>query len=81
MFADLGGFQDWPILEDLDFGRRLRAYGEIGLVDDPVKTSARCRFCRPRRIRAVASLGVKLGLFAAAISASLVLFAVFTNDM
>ena len=40
-FEALGGFQDWPILEDLDFGRRLKAYGEIGFVDVPIKTSAR----------------------------------------
>jgi len=44
-FAALGGFRDWPILEDLDFMRRLkrhaRASGGIALLDPPVVTAAR----------------------------------------
>jgi rSAM/selenodomain-associated transferase 2 len=53
-FDDLGGFREWPILEDLDFGRRLKNYGEVGLVDDPVKTSAR-RYRRNGIARTIAN--------------------------
>jgi rSAM/selenodomain-associated transferase 2 len=39
-FARLGGFHDWPILEDIDFMWRLR--GErLALIASPVTTSAR----------------------------------------
>lgn len=40
-FAALGGFRDWPILEDLDFVRRLKHLGRIAVVPGPVTTSAR----------------------------------------
>jgi rSAM/selenodomain-associated transferase 2 len=40
-FEALGGFREWPILEDLDFIRRLKRYGDVVLVDEPVTTSAR----------------------------------------
>lgn len=40
-FARLGGFEDWPILEDLDFIRRLKRLGPIAIVPRPVTTSAR----------------------------------------
>lgn len=37
----VGGFRAWPILEDLDFARRLARHGEIALLDLPITTSAR----------------------------------------
>lgn len=40
-FEALGGFREWPILEDLDFMRRLKRYGPTAVVDEPVTTSAR----------------------------------------
>ena len=40
-FEALGGFRDWPILEDLDLGRRLKARGPVAIIDTPVVTSAR----------------------------------------
>ncbi|MCH9647415.1 MAG: TIGR04283 family arsenosugar biosynthesis glycosyltransferase [Deltaproteobacteria bacterium] len=40
-FETLGGFQKWPILEDLDFARRLKKQGKTVILEDPVVTSAR----------------------------------------
>jgi rSAM/selenodomain-associated transferase 2 len=40
-FRDLGGFRDWPILEDLDFMRRLKRRGPTAVIRRPVTTSAR----------------------------------------
>ncbi len=44
-FQALGGFREWPILEDLDFIRRLKRSGRIAIIDRPVITSSR-RFLR-----------------------------------
>lgn len=41
VFEELGGYREWPILEDLDFARRLKRRGPIILLDPPVVTSAR----------------------------------------
>jgi len=41
VFQQLGGFRDWPILEDLDFMRRLKAHGPTSVIRQPVITSAR----------------------------------------
>ena len=40
-FEELGGFREWPILEDLDFIRRLKRRGRIALLSPPVATSYR----------------------------------------
>jgi len=40
-FEALGGYRDWPILEDLDFIRRLRRHGRICILPARVVTSAR----------------------------------------
>lgn len=40
-FEALGGFRDWPILEDLDFSRRLKKRGHTVLLRPPVVTGAR----------------------------------------
>jgi rSAM/selenodomain-associated transferase 2 len=40
-FEAAGGFPDWPILEDLDFVRRLRRQGRLSIVRSAISTSAR----------------------------------------
>ncbi|HEX7580508.1 MAG TPA: hypothetical protein VF580_10950, partial [Thermoanaerobaculia bacterium] len=41
LFEKLGGFAPWPLLEDVDFGRRLKREGPIALLRPPVVTSPR----------------------------------------
>jgi rSAM/selenodomain-associated transferase 2 len=41
IFEQLGGFKEIPIMEDLDFLRRLRARGRVALIKLPITTSAR----------------------------------------
>ncbi len=40
-FEALGGFRDWPILEDLDLMRRLKRSYRVAVLDGPVVTSSR----------------------------------------
>jgi hypothetical protein len=40
-FERLGGFRDWPILEDIDFARRARRGLQTALIDQAVSTAAR----------------------------------------
>ena len=40
-FFSLGGFQNWPLMEDYDFCRRLQKTGTIGLAPASVTTSSR----------------------------------------
>ena len=40
-YSNLEGFRHWPILEDLDFMRRLRRSGSTVVIESPVTTSAR----------------------------------------
>ena len=54
-FQELGGFREWPILEDLDFATRLRrrwTRRRLAVVPHPVVTSAR-RFARKGPVRTV----------------------------
>lgn len=53
-FARLGGFRDWPILEDLDFILRLRKSPRMVLIDGEVTTGAR-RFVEQGVVRTVAT--------------------------
>ena len=53
-FEALGGFQDWPILEDLDFAARLRRLPGFTIIEDPVTTGAR-RFLEQGTVRTVAT--------------------------
>jgi rSAM/selenodomain-associated transferase 2 len=53
-FRALGGYRDWPILEDLDFARRLRRHGRTVLITSPVTTAAR-RFVEQGIVRTVAT--------------------------
>ena len=41
LFLQLGGFAKFPLMEDVEFSRRLRAAGKIAVLDPPVRTSAR----------------------------------------
>lgn len=41
VFDELGGYKDWPILEDLDFARRLRRRGRLVILPLPMRTSSR----------------------------------------
>lgn len=40
-FRQVGGFPDWPIMEDYELMRRLRCIGRIAIAPMPVTTSAR----------------------------------------
>ncbi len=53
-FDTLDGFRDWPILEDLDFSRRLKRHGRTVLLDPPVITGAR-RFLHQGIFRTIAT--------------------------
>ncbi len=56
-FRELGGYRDWPILEDMDFAWRLkRRYGRkrLAVIESPVTTAAR-RFVEQGSLRTVAT--------------------------
>lgn len=53
-FRALGGYRDWPILEDLDFAMRLRRFGRTALIASPVTTAAR-RFVQQGIARTIAT--------------------------
>lgn len=40
-FVRLGGFKDYPLMEDMEFSRRLRRAGGVRLLDPPIASSAR----------------------------------------
>ena len=40
-FKKLGGFKNYPLMEDMEFSRRLRQSGPIILLDPPMRSSAR----------------------------------------
>ncbi len=40
-FQKMAGFADIPLMEDLDFSRRLRRAGQVVLLEPPIATSAR----------------------------------------
>lgn len=41
VFFSLGGFAKIPLMEDVEFSRRLRAAGRIAVLDPPVRSSSR----------------------------------------
>jgi uncharacterized protein len=67
VFLRMHGFRDWPILEDLDFARRLRKEGRTVLVPEKVTTAAR-RFVEQGVVRTVATNWLIWALFALGIS-------------
>jgi rSAM/selenodomain-associated transferase 2 len=65
-FRELGGFREWPILEDLDFAKRMRQrWGRrrLAVIEEPVVTSAR-RFEQQGPARTVAQNWLIWMLFA-----------------
>ncbi|MCA9037635.1 MAG: TIGR04283 family arsenosugar biosynthesis glycosyltransferase [Planctomycetaceae bacterium] len=40
-FFDVGGFQNWPLMEDFEFSQRIRRCGRFALASGSVRTSAR----------------------------------------
>lgn len=67
VFEQLGGYREWPILEDLDFARRLRRAGRIALLPLAVSTSAR-RFEKRGPVRTVLTNQLIWTLFACGVS-------------
>lgn len=61
-FESLGGFRDWPILEDVDFIRRLRRLGGIAIIESPALTSAR-RFVQGGIAATIANNWLIFGLY------------------
>jgi len=62
-FERLGGYRDWPILEDLDLMRRLKRLGRVTVLRSPVSTSDR-RFARQGILRTLATNYGIWGLYA-----------------
>jgi len=62
-FARLGGYREWPLLEDLDFARRLKRAGRVAMLPLAVTTSAR-RFVQRGPVRTVATNWLIWTLFA-----------------
>ena len=62
-FEQLGGSREWPLLEDLDFARRLKRTGRVAMLPLEVSTSAR-RFVRRGPVRTVATNWLIWTLFA-----------------
>ena len=66
-FEQLGGYRDWPILEDLDFAWRLRRHGRTVILRQRVITGAR-RFVELGVARTVATNWLIWLLFVAGVS-------------
>jgi glycosyltransferase involved in cell wall biosynthesis len=66
-FEELGGYRDWPILEDLDFAWRLRRHGRTVILRQRVTTGAR-RFVELGVVRTVATNWLIWLLFVAGVS-------------
>jgi len=62
LFDELGGYQPWPILEDLDLWSRLRRRTRLVVVEAAVTTSAR-RFARRGAVRQQLANICIVGLF------------------
>lgn len=52
-YVEIGGMREWPILEDIDFVRRLRRHGRVQVLAGPVVTAAR-RFQERGIVRTIA---------------------------
>lgn len=68
-FERLGGYREWPLLEDLDFARRLKRAGRVAILPLAVSTSAR-RFERRGPVRTVLTNWLIWTLFACGVSPS-----------
>jgi rSAM/selenodomain-associated transferase 2 len=54
IFQALGGYRSWPILEDYEFGQRLRRAGKLACLDEPIWVSDR-RWRKDGLLRTMAS--------------------------
>ncbi|MGH9379332.1 MAG: TIGR04283 family arsenosugar biosynthesis glycosyltransferase [Thermoanaerobaculia bacterium] len=66
-YEAVGGFRDWPILEDLDFMRRVKRYGPVTILSGPARTSSR-RFRQLGFARTVATNWLIWTLYAVGVS-------------
>lgn len=66
-FDLLGGYRNWPILEDLDFVRRLKRTGKVEILQPPTSTSAR-RYVERGVLRMVATNWLIWALYLAGVS-------------
>ncbi len=66
-FSSLGGYREWPILEDLDFAWRFRKLRRMALLEDEVTTGAR-RFLEGGVLRTVATNWLIWALFCLGVS-------------
>ena len=66
-FDQLGGYRPWPILEDYDFGRRLRKIGNLRMLSEPIRVSDR-RWRRGGLWRTLWSWLLIQGLYLAGVS-------------
>jgi rSAM/selenodomain-associated transferase 2 len=41
VFRDVGGFPNWPLMEDIELARRLREAGQLKIIPAPMLASAR----------------------------------------
>jgi rSAM/selenodomain-associated transferase 2/rSAM/selenodomain-associated transferase 1 len=41
LFRQMGGYENTPLMEDVEFLRRLRKWGKLALIPDPVESSSR----------------------------------------
>lgn len=67
VFHELGGFRNWPILEDYDFARRLRRHGRMAHLSHPIWASDR-RWRNAGLMRTMASWFFIQGLYLAGVS-------------
>jgi rSAM/selenodomain-associated transferase 2 len=67
VFDELGGYRDWPILEDLDFARRLKRRGRLVILPLSMRTSSR-RYLERGIFRTVAVNWLIWLLYAAGVS-------------
>ena len=67
VFQQLGGFREIPLMEDVEFSRRLRAAGRVVVLDPPVRTSGR-RHARKGAWRATIQNGLFMLLYKLGVS-------------
>lgn len=67
VFVSLGGFAEIPLMEDVEFSRRLRRAGRVALVDPPVRSSCR-KHAKNGAWRTSMQNGLFLVLFRAGVS-------------
>jgi rSAM/selenodomain-associated transferase 2 len=67
LFDDLGGYRDWPIMEDYEFARRLWKSGKLALLDEPIFISDR-RWRNAGLCRTLFAWAVIQGLYSAGVA-------------